>query len=231
MKPAVLAVIVLALALAGEADCLPQPISYGHTYPGTVINASCQFAGGGWPYAPFNVSLAQGDEITLSVHSDAFDPRIGVYRNGGDSLAFNQGKQGTQDAVVRFTAGATVTYLIAVSGPKANPVGDFSITTSFISACTPLAITTQPATQTVAFDGSAVLSVAVSSKSSEIKYTWYDADAIGVPIALGSGPSFTVTHVTTTRRFYAQAVGGCGFVNSAVATVTPFVPRERSVRH
>src|SRR5437870_3730887 len=117
MKTATLAVMAFVLAVAGGAECLPEPISYGHTYIGSVTLASCQFAGGGWPYAPYTVSLAQGDEITLSVHSDAFDPRIGVYRNGGDSLAFNQGKQGTQDAVVRFTAGATVTYLIAVSGP------------------------------------------------------------------------------------------------------------------
>jgi len=231
MKPAIFAVMLLALALAGEADCLPQLISSGHTYPGTVINASCQFAGGGWPYAPFNVSLAQGDEITLSVHSDAFDPRIGVYRNGGDSLAFNQGKQGTQDAVVRFTAGATVTYLIAVSGPKANPVGNFSITSSLIRPCTPLRISSQPVTQLVAFGDSAVLSVAVTSNSSEIKFAWYDADAIGLPIPLGSGPSFTVANVRATRRLYVQAVGGCGVATSAVVTVIPFARRERSVHH
>jgi hypothetical protein len=232
MKPAALAVMVFALALAGRAECLPQPISYGHTYPGSVTTpTSCQFAGGGWPYAPFTVSLAQGDEITLSVHSDAFDPRVGVYRNGGSPLAFNQGKQGTQDAVVRFTAGATVTYLIAVSGPKANPVGNFSITSSLIRPCTPLGISSQPITQIVAFGDSAVLSVAVTSSSSEITFTWYDADAIGLPSPLGSGSSFTVTNVRATRRFYVQAVGGCGFVTSAIVTVIPFALRERSVRH
>jgi hypothetical protein len=231
MKPAMLAVMLLALARAGGAECLPQQISYGHTYPGTVIVTSCQFAGGGWPYAPFTVSLAQGDELTLTVHSDAFDPRIGVYRYGGSPLAFDQGKQGTQDAVVRFTAGETVTYLIAVSGPKANPAGNFSITTSLITACTPLTIAAQPATQIVAPGGSAILSVAVTSNSSEIRYAWYDADNIGLPIALGTGPSFTVANVRTTRRFYAQVVGGCGVVTSAIATVAPFVSRERSVRH
>lgn len=232
MKTAALAIIVFALALAGLADCLPQPISYGHTYPGSVTTpTSCEFRGGGWPYAPYAVSLVQGDEITLSVHSDAFDPRIGVYRNGGDPLAFNQGKLGTQDAVVRFTAGATVTYLIAVSGPKANPVGGFSLTSSLVTACTPLRISSQPATQIVELGGSAVLSAAVTSNSSEIRFTWYDADAIGLPIALGLGPSFTVTNVRGTRRFYVQAVGGCGFVTSDIATVVPFARRERSVRH
>jgi hypothetical protein len=232
MKPAMLAVMVFGLAFAGGAECLPQPISYGHTYPGSVTTpTSCQFAGGGWPYAPFTVSLAQGDEITLTVHSDVFDPRVGVYRYGGSPLAFNQGKQGTQDAVLRFTAGETVTYLITVSGPKANPLGNFSITSSLIRPCTPLRISSQPVTQIVAFGDSAVLSVAVTSNSSEITFTWYDAGAIGLPIALGSGPSFTVTNVRATRRLYVQAVGGCGVVTSAVVTVIPFALRERSARH
>src|SRR4051794_35959551 len=228
MRPATLAIIVFALALTAGADCVPQPISYGHTYRGTVVNGPCQFAGGGWPYAPFTVSLAKGDEITLAIHSDVFDPRIGIYRDGGDSLAFNQGKQGTQDAVIRFTAGETYTFLIAASGPKANPVGNFSITTSLISPCTPLKISSQPATQIVEFGGSTVLAVAITSNSSEIKYAWYDADAIGLPIPLGSGPFFTLTNVRVTRRFYVQAGGGCGVVTSDIVTVIPFARRQHS---
>jgi hypothetical protein len=231
MKPAMLAVVAFALALAGGADCFPQPISYGHTYRGTVIDSVCQFAGGGWPYAPYAVSLADGDEVTLAVHSDVFDPRIGIYRIGGDPLAFNQGKQGTQDAVVRFTAGAAFTYLITVSGPKANPLGNFSITSSLISPCTPLKISSQPVTQIVEFGGSTVLSVAITSNSAEIKYAWYDGDAIGLPIPIGSGPFFTVSNVRVPRRFYVQAAGGCGVVTSDIVSVIPFARRERSVRH
>src|SRR3954449_9153033 len=105
MKPATFAIIVFALALTAGAEGVPDPTSYAHSYRAAVVNGPCQFAGGGWPYAPFTVSLVKGDEITLAVHSDVFDPRIGIYRDGGDSLAFNQGKQGTQDAVIRFTAG------------------------------------------------------------------------------------------------------------------------------
>ncbi len=231
MKQTIFAVLLLVPVLARAGDCLSQPISYGHTYRGTVVNGPCQFTGGGWPYAPFTVSLAQGDEITLAVHSDVFDPRIGIYRDGLDPLAFNQGKQGTQDAVIRFTAGATYTYLIAASGPKANPVGNFTITTSLIAPCTPLKISSPPATQIVEFGGSTVLSVAINSNSSEIKYAWYDADAIGLPIPLGSGPFFTVNNVRATRRFYVQAAGGCGVVTSDIVTVVPFARRERSVRH
>jgi len=230
MKTAALTVMVFALALAGNADCFPRLISYGHTYSGTVINAECQFAGGDWPYAAFGVSLAQGDEITLAVHSDVFDPRVGVYRYGGSPLASNQGKQGTQDAVLRFTAGETVTYLITVSGPKANPLGSFAITSSLVTPCTPLRISSQPATQIVEYGGSTVLSVAITSNSAEIKYAWYDADSIGLPIAIGSGPFFTLTNVRATRRFYVQAAGGCGVVTSAVVIVIPFALRERSVR-
>jgi len=214
-------------------DCLSQALSCGQTYSWSVTDADCQFAGGGWPYASFTVSLAQGDSVRFSVHSTAYDPGVGVYySNGGSSLVHNFGKRSTQDAVVDFTAPDTTNYMVLAYGSTPSSRGDFSITSTCITLCTPPSITTQPVNQNVVLGGSAVLTIASAFSTSPVSYFWYDADAAGLPIPLGSGPSFTVKNVTTKRRIYAQASNGCGFQTSAVVTIgPPPPPRGRSVRH
>ncbi|HEX7680788.1 MAG TPA: hypothetical protein VF713_21820 [Thermoanaerobaculia bacterium] len=213
-------------------DCLLQPLSCGQTSSWSVTDRSCQFAGGGWPYAGFTITLAQGDRVSFSVHSTDYDPGIGVYTsNGGNSLVHNVGKRATQDAVVDFTAPVTTNYMVIAYGSTPQSRGNFSITSTCITRCTPPSITTQPASQNVALGGSAVLTISSALSTSPVSYSWYDADAAGLPIPLGSGPSFTVKNVTTKRRFYAQASNGCGFQASAIATVGPVSPpRGRSVR-
>jgi hypothetical protein len=198
-----------------------------------VTFASCLFAGDtGWQFSDFTVSLAQGDHVSFSVHSADYDPAIGIYfRNGTPSLVHNFGKRLTQDAVVDFTAPLTANYLVAAYGGTPQSRGGFSITSTCIALCTPPSITTQPASQSVALGGSAVLTIASAASTSPVSYSWYDADAAGLPIPLGSGPSFTVKNVTTRRRFYAQASNGCGFQTSAIATIAPFSPpRGRAIR-
>jgi hypothetical protein len=213
-------------------NCLLQTLSCGQTSSWSVTDTSCQFAGGGWPYAGFTVSLAQGDQVNFSVHSTDYDPGVGVYTsNGGNSLVHNVGKRATQDAFVDFTAPVTTNYMVLAYGSTPQSRGDFSITEACITRCTPPSITNQPASQSVAMGGAAVLTVAAAFSTSVVSYSWYDADAAGIPIPLGSGPSFTVKNVTTKRRFYAQASNGCGFQTSAIATVAPlFPPRGHSVR-
>ncbi len=217
----------------GYADCLTQRLSCGQTFTSSVTFASCLFAGDtGWQFADFTVSLAQGDHVSFSVHSNVYDPAIGVYlRNGTASLVHNFGKRATQDAVVDFTAPLTANYLVAAYGGTPQSRGDFSITATCITLCTPPSITTQPASQSVALGWSAVLTIASTFSTSPVSYSWYDADAAGLPIPLGSGPSFTVKNVTMRRRFYAQASNGCGFQTSAIATIAPpSPPRGRAIR-
>lgn len=214
------------------ANCLTQTLSCGQTYAWSVTDTSCEFAGGGWPYAGFTVSLAQGDHVSFSVHSTDYDPGVGIYTsNGGNSLVHNFGKRATQDAFVDFTAPVTTNYMVLAYGSTPQSRGDFSITSTCITLCTPPSITNQPASQNVAVGGSAVLTVAAAFSTSPISYFWYDADIGYLPIPLGSGPSFTVRNVTTKRRIYAQASNGCGVQTSAIATITPLSPpRGRAVR-
>lgn len=216
----------------GLADCLTQRLSCGQTYTSSVTFASCLFFGDtGWQFAAFSIQLAEGDHVSFSVHSTAFDPGVGVYNNGGSSLVHNFGKRATQDAFVDFTAPLTTNYTIAAYGGTPQSRGDFSITSTCITLCTPPSIITQPASQNVAVGGSAVLTVAAAFSTSPVSYFWYDADIGYLPIPLGSGPSFTVKNVTTRRRFYAQASNGCGVQTSAIATIAPLQPpRGRSVR-
>ena len=218
---------------SGYADCLTQRLSCGQTFTSSVTFASCLFAGDtGWQYSDFTISLAQGDHLSFSVHSNVYDPAIGVYlRNGTASLVHNFGKRATQDAVVDFTAPLTTNYLVTAYGSTPQSRGDFSLTATCIAVCTPPSITTQPASQIVAPGGSAVLTIASAFSTSLVTYSWYDADAAGLPIPIGSGPSFTVKNVTTKRRFYAQASNGCGFQTSAIATIAPpSTPRGRAIR-
>jgi hypothetical protein len=213
-------------------NCLLQPLSCGQTYSWSVTDTSCEFFGGGWPYAGFTVSLAQGDRVSFSVHSTAYDPGVGVYYStGGDSLVHNFGKRVAQDALVDFTAPVTTNYMILAYGSTPSSRGDFSITSTCITRCTPPSITTQPASQNVALGGSAVLTIAAAFSTSPVSYSWYDADVAGLPIPVGSGPSFTVKNVATRRRFYAQASNGCGFQTSAIATIAPpALPRRHAIR-
>ena len=129
----------------GFADCLTQRLSCGQTYTSSVTFASCLFFGDtGWQFADFSIQLAQGDHVNFSVHSTAFDPGVGVYNNGGSSLVHNFGKRATQDAFVDFTAPLTTNYTIAAYGGTPQSRGDFSITSTCITLCTPPSITTQP---------------------------------------------------------------------------------------
>ena len=218
--------------VTASQNCLRQALDCGQTYLWSVTPTSCEFFNSpGYRYALFTVSLAQGDRVAFSVHSDAFDPGVAVYFNGGKPQVSNRGKQTTQDAVVEYTAPASNNYEIAAYG-SAQSLGEFSITSNCIVRCTPPSITTQPASQSVPLGGSATLTIATAPNTAVVTYAWYDADNGGLPSALGTGPTFKVTNVKTKHRYYAQAQNGCGVATSAIATITPQTSsRLHSIRH
>ncbi|HSY51332.1 MAG TPA: hypothetical protein VLC46_21185 [Thermoanaerobaculia bacterium] len=213
-------------------NCVYQPLSCNQSYDWFVTASSCQFSGGGWAFAPFHIKLTQGDYVSFSSHSDAYDPAVAVYQNGGQPLTYNYGHRSTVDATVYFTTPATATYDIAIYGATAQSAGEFFMASNCIAVCGPPTISSQPVSRTVPYGGSATVTIAATSPNGNpTTYSWYSDDG-GLPVSIGSGTSFTLSNVTTTRRLYAQAQSPCGSVTSSVATITPLAPpRGRAVRH
>jgi hypothetical protein len=212
-------------------NCVPQPLSCGQTYGWSVTASSCQFTGGGHGYAPFRMAMAKGDYVQFSARSDAYDPGVAVYRNGGTALIYNYGVRSKTDAVVFFTAPETATYQIDVSGAAPQSAGEFFMTASCIAVCSAPSVTSQPASQSVPYAGTAVVSVAATAPNGNApSFEWRDPDDIF--ITLGVGSSLTLSNVTRRMRVYAHVTNDCGSADSEIAIITPAAPpRGRAVRH
>jgi hypothetical protein len=212
-------------------NCVPQPLSCNQSYDWFVTASSCQFDGGGHAFAPFRMQMTKGDYVRFTSHSDAYDPAVAVYRNGGTALTYNYGTRSTTDAVVYFTVPATAVYDIDIYGATAQSAGEFFMASNCIAVCGPPTISSQPTGRTVPYGGSATVTIAATSPNGNpTTYSWYD-DNGGLPVSVGSGPSFTLSNITATHRLYAQAQSPCGVVNSSVAIITPLPPpRGRAVR-
>jgi Ig-like domain CHU_C associated len=213
-------------------NCVEQPFSCNQSFHWSVTGTSCQYAGGGWAYAPFSMRLVKGDYVGFSARSDAFDPEIAIYGAGSAPLTSGFGKRFTQPATIYFSAPVTATYLIAVSGQTAQSAGDFYVDSSCINVCTAPTIPRQPANQTVAYGATATLTVDGSvSNGNAPTFTWYE-DNFSLPVGIATGTTLTIPNVTAARRFYATATNACGSTNTITATVSPLAPpRGRSVRH
>jgi hypothetical protein len=212
-------------------NCVAQSLSCGQSYDWSVTASSCQFTGGGHAYAPFSMRMAKGDYVKFSAHSDAYDPAVGVYRNGGAPLIYNNGVRSKTDAVVFFTAPETAIYQIDVYGAAAQSAGEFVMSASCLAVCSAPSVTSQPASQSIPFAGTAVVSVAATSPNGNApSFEWRDADDIFNTLGLGS--SLTLSNVTRRTRVYAHVVNACGSVDSAIAIITPAAPpRGRAARH
>jgi hypothetical protein len=120
----------------------------------------------------------------------------------------------------------STSYSFAVGASNAGGFSDYSNVASVRtpSGCVAPAITTQPASITVASGSQATLSV-VATGAQPISYQWYiGASGEGSAIAGAVSASYSTMANTATSQFWVKVTNTCGTVNSQTATITATAP-------
>lgn len=89
-----------------------------------------------------------------------------------------------------------------------------------VQECPKPAITSQPASQNVALNGTATLTVTTTS-STTVTYEWYRGEVGVTTNKVGTNsPSFTTPPLTQTTSYWVRAKNSCGNTDSQKATIT-----------
>jgi hypothetical protein len=108
------------------------------------------------------------------------------------------------------------------AAPTVNDASGASIVTvGFSVSVPPLAITTQPASQTIDSGQTATLSV-VATGAPPLSYQWYQGVSgnTSSPIAGAANSTYTTPALTATTSYWVQVTNSSGFVKSSTATIT-----------
>jgi hypothetical protein len=122
---------------------------------------------------------------------------------------------GTNSSSFTVTPGATTNYWVRVS----NACGGTNSTTATVTLCNPPVISTHPASTTINYGATAMLSV-VAGGTGPFSYQWYEG-ASGVtttPVGTNSA-SFTTPSLAATKSYWVRVSNACS-TNSNAATVT-----------
>jgi len=149
-----------------------------------------------------------------------------VSASGATSYQWYEGTSGNTATPVgtnssSFTTPAlmvTKSYWVRVS----NSCGNVASNTATATVCTPPAIATQPASQTIAYNTTATLSV-VASGTGPFSYQWYEGTSGTTTKPVGfNATSFQTPALTATKSYWVRVTSACngGVANSATATVT-----------
>ncbi len=216
-------------------NCVDQPLACDQYGAWSITATSCRFSSDSRGYASYDLgTFRAGDNITITVHSDYFDPGVSIYRNGGTPLASAFGKQ--------FSKDATLTYLVPTTGPQdiaiygasssnPNAAGEFFVSLKCGLVPCPLPqITTQPADAHIHYGGNARLFMYFAPTNNPLSINWYNSkDPLS---SIGSGDFIELHKLTATNSYFATVSSACGSIKSQTATVTVDPPtRRRSANH
>ncbi len=101
---------------------------------------------------------------------------------------------------------------------------DATLPTGALAVNSPASIITQPASQTIAIDTAATMSV-VAGGAGPLSYQWYlgNTGDASTPIAGATTASFTTPVLSTTTNYWVRVSNNLGSVDSATVTVTVIV--------
>ncbi|HUR82005.1 MAG TPA: IPT/TIG domain-containing protein [Thermoanaerobaculia bacterium] len=162
--------------------------------------------------APAGGSLAGGTNVTIT----------GTNFTAGSVVSFG-GSAATNVVVVNantITATSPAHDAGAVDVVVTNPLGQRpTLTNGFLFTNAPI-ITTQPVSQSVAYQGSAPLTVAASGPPA-ITYQWYAgiASDTSSPIGGATSANYNTPELTSKKRYWARATNASGFADSSTATI------------
>ena len=158
--------------------------------------------------------------ITFDVPAPVWSPVTGLYTNPAATIPY---VAGTPAATVYANPTTTTTYSVN----NVTPTCTSPTTTVTVTVYQPLAITTQPASQTVCSGANVTFSVVVTG--SNPSYQWQLSTDNGTTwsnISGANSASYTLNNVTTAlsgRRYRVIATNTCTTVtsNAAILTVNP----------
>ena len=149
-----------------------------------------------------------------------------VSASGATSYQWYEGTSGTTTTPVGINSSSFTTPALMVSKSYwvrvSNSCGNVASNTATATVCTPPAIATQPASQTIANNTSATLSV-VASGTGPFTYQWFEGTSGTTTTPVGfNSTSFATPALTATKSYWVRVTSACnsGVVNSATATVT-----------
>jgi hypothetical protein len=211
--------------------CVKQQFSCGQIARWRLDPSSCQFIDGG-VFAEYVIDFTPGAPMQFRLHSDDFDPRLGIYYIAGHPLVRGIGVRHLTDAQLAYTVTAPAepgTYHLAASALNDQTSGAFTLYGDCAAppVCVPPLITVPPRSATVVPGTSVTLEVTVSG-SGPFTYAWHHSDD---PAAIGSSPRLSVSKLAHTTSYSVDVSNACGYTTSAAAVITVKPARERGARH
>lgn len=193
---------------AGLESNPSDPVNY--TVPAAVSLPALPVISG----QPTNQTVTAGMPLNLAVVASGTGLQYQWYRNGG---ALAAGTSATLQIASAQTSDAG-SYYVTVW----NAAGSVTSASATVTVLTRPAITTQPASQTLALSSALNLTVQASG-SGPLQYQWYRGSSA---IAGATLATFGAASVQTTDagNYYAKVWNGAGSATSAVATVTVLIP-------
>jgi hypothetical protein len=161
---------------------------------------------------PVSQTVNAGTSVTLSVTADGSGPFSYQWYQAGTPIGVNS-------STLTVTPAVTTSYSVSVS----NSCAPILSNTAIVTVCGPPAITSQPASQTVASGSSATLSVTASGGGT-FSYQWYEGTSGTTTTAVGTNSStFTTPPLMAAKSYWVRVTNIClgtSTVDSATATIS-----------
>lgn len=215
---------------AGYEDCDPQPASCGQSWSWTTTPRSCSFSNNGSAYDQFEIYLDQGDTVRLLLLSHDVDPAVALYhQNGHDAVAVAFGEI---DAFLElnYKVPSSGIYTIAAYDSNFSAYTQFDLDIYCNATCTPPAIASQPASQTLQ-GGPLALSVTTLGNA-PFTYQWYEGATSDTHHPVSTDVSLQLASVPASTSYWVRVTNACGSADSSAARINVVAPgKPHVVRH
>ena len=165
---------------------------------------------------PANKTVNAGQTATLTVTAAGTAPLSYQWYQGQSGDTANPISGATSTSFTTPALQASTSYWVRVS----NAGGSVNSNTATITVVIPVAITTQPLSQTINAGQTATLVVSATG-TAPISYQWYQGTT-GVttnPISSATSASFTTPVLQVTTSYWVQVSNAAGAKNSQTATI------------
>lgn len=168
---------------------------------------------------PASISIASGNSVTFSVSATGSSPAYQWYSGNSGNTA-NPISGATANSFTTPSLSTTTNYWVRVS----NAVSSSDSNTATATVVTAPAITTHPASSTIANGSTKTFSVVATGTSPA--FQWYSGNSgdMSNPISGATSSSYTTPALTSTASFWVRVSNLAGNASSNTATATVVFP-------
>jgi hypothetical protein len=167
---------------------------------------------------PQNKNISPNTTTTLSVTASGGAPFGYQWYQGQSGDTSNPRGNGSQNFTTPQLT-QTTSYWVKVTN-DCDLVALSDTATVTVQECPKPAFTSQPASQTIASNATATLTVTTTSNTA-VTYEWYRGEVGDTANKVGTNsPTFTTPALTQTTSYWVRAKNTCGNTDSAKATIT-----------